>query len=564
MQVNQPPNRAELNKTFKDFLPEKPSVSAALPTVPPPVFVHPGKADSFEKKHAFLITTASLGFLATTGFLLFRGGKLINLSEFIKKTANKFTETAHNIGINDKAANFLDSAKARISVWMAKGLKKLQGLANFNTLKDYYAGKALESKYLKPLKLKEGFDWMTRKLTASGKNLTLSKYKAPQAQFQKLNQTLNEVCSIIEKNHSQFFPSQEAAKAAAAHIRGLAATSGDDLGKLINGFSDRFDKTVTVLNNNSMKEFLAEIKKLPGDNWKTKLMHKVDDFGEFIPYKTMKPYKDDLFRGLMADKAKLSNSVIDFHREVSTKLDDIFYSNLLYDKGHRAQYSKIKELLAQFKDPKSFFVTDRQLVKSQIGNEVQSLIETISKKPGSDNYVKKLQELSGIIKADKKGTVEDMVAYCTFLKDKNPQLYTRLLTQRDKFQKALNNAVSFETEKSYGKLLDFSLNSLVTDVFTQVAGIGTILYFLLNWKKTKEEKIAANLKTGIPFLGGLVVAFLCNLRQVASGPGALFLGFLTTIALNKIGNFTNNKYVASLKGKQPASPGLDQTKPLNA
>ena len=109
--------------------------------------------------------------------------------------------------------------------------------------------------------------------------------------------------------------------------------------------------------------------------------------------------------------------------------------------------------------------------------------------------------------------------------------------------------MNFETDKSYRKLLDFSLHSLTTDLFTQMAGLGTIAYILTNRKKTKEEKISANLKTGIPFAGGLLVAFLCNIRQVASGPGALFFAGIAGFILNRIGSVVSKIYLEKSQSK---------------
>ena len=80
---------------------------------------------------------------------------------------------------------------------------------------------------------------------------------------------------------------------------------------------------------------------------------------------------------------------------------------------------------------------------------------------------------------------------------------------------------------------------------TQAVGIGTIGYILANRKTDKKEKLPAILKSGIPVAGGLAVAFLCNLRQVASGPGSLFLAVLSGFALNRMGAVISDKYVSA-------------------
>ena len=162
--------------------------------------------------------------------------------------------------------------------------------------------------------------------------------------------------------------------------------------------------------------------------------------------------------------------------------------------------------------------------------------------PESDK-AKQIEELLQLVLSDKRGAIEEAVSLCKVLKGRNQNLYNELISARNKFQKSFNNAIDFETDKSYRKMLDFSLHSLTTDLFTQGIGIGTIGYILANRKKTAKEKIPSILKEGIPIVGGLAVAFLCNLRQVASGPGALFLAALSGLALNRIGTVISKKYV---------------------
>ena len=77
-----------------------------------------------------------------------------------------------------------------------------------------------------------------------------------------------------------------------------------------------------------------------------------------------------------------------------------------------------------------------------------------------------------------------------------------------------------------------------------------MLYILLNRKKTKEQKISENLKVGIPVFGGLFVGFLCNLRQIASGPGSLLFATMSGFILNRLGTLVSKNYLEKHNGEE--------------
>ncbi len=537
MQVSNRPTTVELSKTFAVFLNGKPALSTALPLTET-------EEDKFERKYGMLYTGAALAGGAGLIYLLRRGGKLFNFTQFVKKHATRLTAKTLETLKNAKTSNFdfLERAKINTSIGVSNGLKKIEGLGNINPIKDITADKILEKAKLKPF-----FDKITAAFTSYGKKLAFSKYKAPQKDLIKLQQSLELAAQTISRLPDSAVKNQSAAALSSA-LRELSTMSGKELHKIVKEFPKRFDQTVKVLNANSEREFIETMTTLKGKSIGQKITRKLKDLGEFIPLKTMEPYGKKIFAPLNKSKIKISNSVMDLHKTLSHSVDDIFYDNSLHDTSLRASYLKLKDLTEKFKNPKKFNL-HRTNVKPQIIEELQKAATRFNEINPNSEKAKLVNQLIETVSNDKKGAIEEAISACKVLKEYNPSLYMKLIAQRNKFQKSFNNAVHFETDKSFRKLLDCSRHSLTTDLFTQLAGLGTIGYILLNRKKTKEEKISANLKTGIPFAGGLLVAFLCNLRQVASGTGALLFAGLAGFILNRIGTVASKIY---LKNKTSA------------
>ena len=538
MIISNRPTSAELSKTFAVFLDGKPADKITLPKFNV-------EEDQFERKYGKLYTAAALAGGAGLAYLLGRGGRLFNFTNFVKKHTTRMTAKTLETLKNAKTSNFdfIQRTQLNTSIAVSNGLKKMQGLGNINPIKDITADKLLAKAKVKPF-----FDKITAAFTSYGKKLAFSKYKAPQKDFYKLQQSLENAAAVIEKLPPSAFKDKSAA-ALSSSLRDLSGMSGKELHKIVQEFSSRFDKTVKTLNANSEREFLNVVTNLKGDSVGQKITQKLKEFGDFIPLKTMEPYHKKIFTPLIKRKAKISNSVVDLHKTLSQSVDDIFYDNSLHDSSLRSSYLRLRDLTEKFKSPKKFNL-NRADVKNDIVQELKVAAARFNELKPDNEKAKLVNELMDIVASDKKGAIEEAISACKILKEHDPVLYMKLLAQRNKFQKSLNNAVNFEKEKSYGKLLDFSLHSLTTDLFTQLTGLGTIAYILTNRKKTKEEKISANLKTGIPFAGGLLVAFLCNLRQVASGTGALLFAGIAGFVLNRIGTIASKIYLKSANKEQ--------------
>ena len=533
MIVSNRPTQEELLQTFAPFI-NKTQINKT--TSSPKL----SQNDQFEKKYGIIYTGTALAAGAGILYFLHRGGKLFNFTNFVKKYATKLTAKTIESLQNAKTSNidFIQRIKLNTSLKISNGLKKLQGLGNINPIKDIAA-----DTFLKKIRLKPMFDRITKLFTAYGKNLALKKYKIPQEDLAKLQKSFEEAAQIIEKLPANSLKNSSP-KILSEKLRKLSTFSQTELEDIIKNFGSRFDEIVDVLNKNSETEFLKVMKNLKGNSLKQKIIEKFKEFGDFIPEKTMEPYKKRIFSPLFKSKSKISNSVIDLHKNLTNSINNIFYDNSLQNSELRKCYLDLCDLAEKFKNPKKY-----NLNRIDVKKDLVKALETASKKfqelKPETNKSKLVKELLDLVQNDQKGAIEEAINICKILKEHNPSLYIKLITQRNKFQKSFNRAIDFETDKTYRKLLDFSLHSLATDLFTQALGIGSILYILMNSKKSKEEKISANLKTGIPVAGGLIIGFLCNLRQVASGPGALFFATIAGLILNRIGTVTNNFYLKS-------------------
>jgi len=312
-------------------------------------------------------------------------------------------------------------------------------------------------------------------------------------------------------------------------------------------FDKRFDKTVEILDTNAKRRFLDVFRDANGKfSFKT-IKQNAKKFGDFIPEKIMQEDKNKIYEELMKSKKILSNNVLDLEKTVSDKLDDIFFNTSLEKPEIRKTYANLKELLENIKNNKKSGFSSRKEVKKAL---IESVINAKQLEGLDSAKIGALDDLAQYIRNDKKGAIEEAVSKCLLLKKINPKLYQTLFENRNAVQRSLNKAIEFETEKTYGRLLDFALDAVPSDILGQLAGLGGIAWIMADRKKTKEQKISANLKSGIPLLGGLAVSALCNLRQVASGVNAILLGVITGFILNRIGSVADKKYQFHMLAKK--------------
>ena len=543
MLVSNRPTQEDLSKTFAVFSTQN-RMETAHELAKKDI-----KKDKFERKYGMLYTAGAVAVTAGILFALHRGGKLTNIAQYMKQLTNRLSAKTLEKMKNSSSLNFLQKIRLNIAAGITNVLRSLQGLGNINPVKDIMVDRAFVTIQQKtPIKAKTFFDRITDIFVNYGKKLAASKYNKPQTDFNSFKTILNKAISEVEKLPNDAL-SNTTPSTLALKLREFLTVSEKEFNSIKSGFGARFDGMVKVLKDNSENKFVSAITSANGKTNREKFFNKVKELCEFIPTKEMKPYYKDIFTPLFNSKRKISNSVIDLHKSLLTSLDNIFYNKSLQNQELRQNYVNLRDLLNKFLKPKKYNV-QRAVIRDSIKSELQKTIANFKKFMPESGNDKQVEELLSLVSQDSRGAVEEATSLLKVLKNYNPELYKNLISARNKFQKSFNNAIDFETDKSYRKMLDFSLHSLATDLFTQAIGIGTIGYIVANRKKTAKEKIPAVLKEGIPVAGGLLVAFLCNLRQVASGPGSLFLAVISGFALNRIGSIVSKKFVEN--DKKPA------------
>ena len=531
----------DIMNTFAVFDPQKYAQSRSL------LLQEKQKKDKFEKKYGMLYTAGTVAAGAGIVYALCRGGKLTSLTDKIKNYANTLYAKAMEKMKNNHSLDWFQRANLFLMVKTSNFLRKLQGFGNINPIKDIAVDRGLIKMEQKlKIKGKTFFDKITGYFIKYGKKLAGSKYKQPVSDLADFRKVLDKAILEIEKLSPDALKGQTPAQVA-GKLRELSSLSDRELTSIVNGFGDRFDGMMQVLGEKAEKKFTESLMSARGVTRGEKIMNKINELSEFIPTREMKGEHKKIFSPLFRSRKAISNSIVDLHKRLSVSLDNLFYNDSVLQRHDlRGNYLNLQKILKDFLKPKKSGVA-RGITRGKLLEELNKTADNFRRAFPDGAKAEKIEDLIKLVESDKKGAVEEAVSLCKVLKDKNKPLYNELVLARNKFQKSFNNAVEFEADKSYRKMLDFSLHSLTTDLFTQAAGIGTVGYILANRKKSKKEKIPSILKSGIPVVGGLAVAFLCNLRQVASGPGSLFLAIVSGFALNRVGSVISDKYVSGDK-----------------
>ncbi|MCQ2957538.1 MAG: hypothetical protein MJ180_01395 [Candidatus Gastranaerophilales bacterium] len=520
------PTRLELANTFSSFLPMERVNRTFLPQN------RESKRHKFERKYGMLYTGVSVAAGGGILYALHRGGQLFNFTNFLKKHFTKYqAKTFNKLGEYPFFQKIRYATGSGISYVSQKMLEFGNIVGNMNPFKDIAFNRFTGKIGLNPF-----LDRVTAFFTKSAKKLTLSKYERAGEDLLKFRNCLGEVITKLNAKGG-------ANKALAEKLAGYSHDLEEEMQKIVGqNFTQRFDNTVSMLNNHTEEQFLEVFKRSKDKSFFGTLFEKVKECGDFLPAKVMEKYKNLLFKDLNGSKMKISNSILDLCQTLSKSIDDIFYSAPFKNEKISQSYLKIRDLLTQFKDP-SILKGKRAIIRANLIKELEKASIEFSAMQNGNTKTTALNHLIKIISEDKKGMVEEAVSLCKALKKTDPELYKELIKTRNQFQHSFNEAINFETDKTYRKLLDFSLHSLPTDFLTIFAGIGGVGYVLANRRKSRREKMRTNIEKGIPVLGGIAVSFLSNMRMVASGTGAIFLGLVSGIALNRIGRTINHYYM---------------------
>jgi len=536
MQVHNTVSQAELLKIFADFTNENRMDRTFTPQAPKtPIKTEKEiKKDKFERKYGVIFTGAAA--LAGAGILtmLLRGGKFGGLTKFAQKYYTKLAAETMEAKRNIQNLPFTQKLQLKAKSAFVACTEKCESLGNLNPIKDIAFDRTAKFLHIKPF-----FDKITKIFVSISKKITKNQYLEPKICLNNFEKTLNLYIEKIRKTNPEL---AETISKKFMNMSGLL----DDISK---GADSRFDEVIQTLNKKiSVSVGGKNIERTQVEDMflREPLANIVEGF---IPAKNIYPLKKQLFRNLHKTKQQITNNVVNLSETLNSSIDDIFKKVAMEKDEARNTYFKLKDLIQQFKN--SANSQTRNCIKEELLTELNKAKTLLSDKP----YQAMLSATEELLANSKPGAIEDIVSLCKKFSKDNPELkelYKKLKKERNAFQDSLNNAVSFETEKTFNKMVDYSLHSLSTDMITQSLGLGVFAHMLASKKKSTDEKISGSLKGGIPLIGGLLTMFACNVRQVASGPSALFIGFLSTIILNRLGTFADKKYQANLLAKKNA------------
>ena len=111
----------------------------------------------------------------------------------------------------------------------------------------------------------------------------------------------------------------------------------------------------------------------------------------------------------------------------------------------------------------------------------------------------------------------------------------KISKQSKKFNNNLNTATKKELSEYFDKIRDLKLGSGVTDVLSVLGSIAGVIIGL-SVADSKETKISATLKYGIPVISSVAVSVISTVALI-SGMQAMMFGLATGFVVNRIGSY---------------------------
>ena len=114
-----------------------------------------------------------------------------------------------------------------------------------------------------------------------------------------------------------------------------------------------------------------------------------------------------------------------------------------------------------------------------------------------------------------------------------PNQYRKLVNKVNSIKTSLNKAAHTEAYEYFDKVRDLRLGSAPTDIITMLTSVGTVAIGLSK-ADTKDERISAALKFGIPVLGSVFSSVLLTISLV-SGFKAIAIGTALGLGMSVLG-----------------------------
>lgn len=272
--------------------------------------------------------------------------------------------------------------------------------------------------------------------------------------------------------------------------------------------------------------------------------------------KSKKTYRQFLAEELASDaKKKLTNEVYKLKDKISlskrnksgaTKrhLHDL---GLYVDPRDKVSTSIMKKLKSHMENYGNTKHLRNSFPSSKVAKDLKSLNASV-KKYGkySEDELKEINKnitlLSEKLADNKQGEVQDIMDIAEKLhaqKKISDKEYKKLQKTVDKALLSFDKSTDLESDKLFDKVRDLKLGSAIHDALAFV-GSTLVAGWFVGKADTKDDKISATLKYGIPVVGAVAIATICTVGLIASGP-SFIIGGVSGIFINKLGEFIDNK-----------------------
>lgn len=418
--------------------------------------------------------------------------------------------------------------------------EKARGFNNFVSFKDIWFQRRITDKI--PF-LKKICDKTTQIFDNIGQKVVKNYYKTASKKFNKLNTFYTNIENEILKDGSTI-----------VEINGIKKTKAEWVKELAQKRKELAD---IIENNYSTKNIASRNKKMKN------IMGNLGDKVWAASFGTPKSFKNkntyftfwaDKF--LANDKAQLTNemnktrSLVSLTAKDKAKLcDEIICNNKRFihpqDISSEKIIREINKLLSEYKSAGKKDLELLNSISEQILNKLDQYETVINHGKSTFKYDESVinaiktqnTEIRNILMSNKHGKIDEI-----------NQIYKALLSKKDYRQlkqvsqntiTSLDNAIRKETVDYFDKLRDWELGAAPTDVVGIASGFAT-MGGALTLTSDREKRKSILLKAGIPAVGGMAVIMIMTARLTSGGKG-LAAGLISSLLLNKIGAYTDDK-----------------------
>ena len=187
-------------------------------------------------------------------------------------------------------------------------------------------------------------------------------------------------------------------------------------------------------------------------------------------------------------------------------------------------------------------------------------INKLKRRLPKNKYVKHFENIDKIInKGNSMGDLQKELMGIKGSMDK--KLYSRAKTLSSDVNDIMNDVIGSEM-KCYQKMGEIKLGSALTDDATLLIGAGTAAYIIAD-EDTKEKRVDALIKKGIPFAGAFATLVYC-MSTMVNGPISLLYSFFVGYGTNLISRNVADRYAAASKRNREQELALQEYYKLKA